>query len=120
MNLHYKSSTIINISHPCFILLTSPQPALPANPLPRFKKKKIVVKCSLWYLPGIGFRSPMDTKIHRCSNPLCINGVVQWSFVSMDSASVDSTNPRWNSACIWLSAAQKANCVHIKAGLFLA
>lgn len=71
MNLHYKSSTIINISHPCFILLTSPQPELPANrPPPRVKKKKIVVKCSLWYLPRIGFRTPMDTKIHRCSNPL--------------------------------------------------
>ena len=76
------------------------------------KKKKIVVKYSLWYLPGIGSRTPMDTKIHWYKFP-GINGVVQWSFVSMDSASVDSTNPRWNSAYIWFRLQiQKANCAH--------
>ena len=83
--------------------------------------KKIVVKYSLWYLLGIGSRTPMDTKIHRCSNPLykwcsavvlCIHGFCICGF----------NQPQMEFSLHLVQSADTEGqlCTYIKAGLFLA
>ena len=117
---HYTSSTIINIGHSCFILLTSPHPALPHH-TPQPVKKKIVVKYSPWYLLGIGSRMPMDTKIHRCSNPLhrwcssvglCIRGFYICGF--------NQPQMKFSLHLVQSADTEGQQCTYIKSGLFLA
>ena len=105
-----------------FLLHTAHFPTSCTSPPPHPQlKKKIVVKYNPWYLLGIGSRMSMDTKIHRCSNPLhrwcssvglCIRGFYICGF--------NQPQMKFSLHLVQSADTEGQHCTYIKSGLFLA